>query len=238
MTLIAIFIVLIFVASLISAWVERSILTMPIVFTTAGMLTAITLSEIHVREDGRSVLLALAEVGLVLLLFTDASRTELQILKNILRTACATTECGTAIDNSSRLVDRVGHFSPALILGGWHTGRHPCADRCRFGSNHRQQPPCADEDPPGFERRSWTQRRYIRPVPIVLYRDCRRQFGDGTPAIDAFRCGTTGLRDADRHQRRACRRGAIRLSKASTIDRAKLATTGCARVAASLGIGI
>jgi sodium/hydrogen antiporter len=83
MTLIAIFIVLIFVVSLVSARLERSIFTTPFVFTAAGMLAAFAVSELQMREDSLDVFLKLAEVGLVLLLFTDASRTDLQVLKNI-----------------------------------------------------------------------------------------------------------------------------------------------------------
>jgi len=83
MTLIAIFIGLIFLHSLVSARLERTVLTAPIVFTTAGMLALLFVDQLPNRESSQAVFLHLAEVGLVLLLFTDASRTDLRVLKNI-----------------------------------------------------------------------------------------------------------------------------------------------------------
>jgi NhaP-type Na+/H+ or K+/H+ antiporter len=83
MNLLAIFIVLIFLYSLISTRLERSIVTAPMLFTAAGMLTLLFLPELWERKSNLEVFLQLAEVGLVLLLFTDASRTDLQVLHNI-----------------------------------------------------------------------------------------------------------------------------------------------------------
>ena len=83
MTLITIFLVLIFVVSIVSGRLERSIVTTPIVFTIAGMLAGFLLTELRMREDGREILLTVAEAGLVLLLFTDASRTDLKVLNGI-----------------------------------------------------------------------------------------------------------------------------------------------------------
>ena len=83
MSLIMIFAALILVYSLISGKLERSILTAPIIFTTAGLFVYFFLPELQAREDEQEVFLTLAEVGLVLLLFTDASRTKLKVLKNI-----------------------------------------------------------------------------------------------------------------------------------------------------------
>ncbi len=83
MLLIAIFITLIFVYSSFSKQLERTILTAPILFTAAGMMVFSFLPEIPTREQGAGVFLRVAEVGLVLLLFTDASRTELWVLRRI-----------------------------------------------------------------------------------------------------------------------------------------------------------
>ena len=83
MILIAIFITLIFVYSSFSKQLERTILTAPILFTAAGMVVFPFLPEIPTREQGAGVFLRVAEVGLVLLLFTDASRTELWVLRRI-----------------------------------------------------------------------------------------------------------------------------------------------------------
>jgi len=83
MTLIVIFVVLIFLHSLVSARLERTAVTSPIVFLVAGMLTFFATQEVPSIHGRREVFLVMAEVGLVLLLFTDASRTDLRVLKNI-----------------------------------------------------------------------------------------------------------------------------------------------------------
>jgi len=83
MTLLSIFLGLLFLYSLFSRRLERTLLTAPIVFTSAGML-------LFWSSQGRisaglnvSIFLHLAETGLVFLLFTDASRTDLKILRRI-----------------------------------------------------------------------------------------------------------------------------------------------------------
>ena len=83
MILITTFIVLVLLYILVSGRLEKSIITAPLVFTAAGILVSIFLFELQMREISLEVFLKMAEVGLVLLLFTDASQTELQILKNI-----------------------------------------------------------------------------------------------------------------------------------------------------------
>jgi len=83
MTLIITFIILILFYSLVSGRLERSIVTAPMVFTTTGLLVYLFLPELQTKKGDMEVFLTLAEVGLVLLLFTDASRTDLKVLKNI-----------------------------------------------------------------------------------------------------------------------------------------------------------
>ncbi len=83
MTLFAVFIALVFCYSLVSGRLERTPVTAPIVFTTAGMMVYLVTAELHFPAGGQEVFLRLAEVGLVLLLFTDASRTDLQVLRHI-----------------------------------------------------------------------------------------------------------------------------------------------------------
>lgn len=80
MIIIAVFVSLIFLYSLVSQRLERSVLTAPIVFTVAGMLVFPILGLPAWEHD---LFLRLAEVGLVLILFTDASRTDLQTLRSI-----------------------------------------------------------------------------------------------------------------------------------------------------------
>lgn len=83
MSLPAIFLVLVFLFSLVSRRIARTILTPPIIFTAAGMAVYLITAELGVQEQQQEVFQRLAEVGLVLLLFTDASRTDLHVLKNI-----------------------------------------------------------------------------------------------------------------------------------------------------------
>jgi sodium/hydrogen antiporter len=83
MTLIAIFIALVFLHSLVSARLERTVVTVPIVFTAAGMVVALILPELPKHKGSQELFLQVAELGLVLLLFTDSSRTDLRVLKNI-----------------------------------------------------------------------------------------------------------------------------------------------------------
>ena len=80
--LIILFIGLLFVFSLASGRLEKTVVTAPIVFTLAGMLAVPALESAGGRLDA-GAFLTLSEIGLVLLLFTDASRTDLGILRNI-----------------------------------------------------------------------------------------------------------------------------------------------------------
>jgi sodium/hydrogen antiporter len=79
----AIFVSLFFLYSLISQRVEQTILTAPIVFTVAGMLMFPASPAILGIGVNAGILSWLAEIGLVLLLFTDASRTGLNVLRTI-----------------------------------------------------------------------------------------------------------------------------------------------------------
>lgn len=83
MTLIAVFISLVFLYSLVSARLERTVLTAPIVFTTAGLVVHACSVRIPNGPEAMKIFLHLAEIGLVMLLFTDASRTNLQVLGRI-----------------------------------------------------------------------------------------------------------------------------------------------------------
>jgi NhaP-type Na+/H+ or K+/H+ antiporter len=82
-TLLAVFVALIFSYGLVSARLERTVLTAPILFTTAGMVVFLVFPALPERGKGIDVFLRLAEAGLVLLLFTDASRTDLKVLRSI-----------------------------------------------------------------------------------------------------------------------------------------------------------
>jgi len=83
MIYLAIFVVLLFVYALVSRRLEQTVLTAPIVFTIAGMLMYPVLPKLLEAGFNANVFLRLAEIGLVLLLFTDASRTDFKLLRSI-----------------------------------------------------------------------------------------------------------------------------------------------------------
>jgi len=81
MVLFAAFISLVFLYSLVSRRLERSVLTAPMLFTAAGaLLTALPEVRSELAIDQKSLLL-IAELGLVTTLFTDASRVSPRMLK-------------------------------------------------------------------------------------------------------------------------------------------------------------
>ncbi len=81
--LIAVFVALLFFYSLVSSRLDRTVMTAPMVFTAAGMAVYAGLGHVPSWEGDREFFLLITELGLVLLLFTDASRTDLGTLKNI-----------------------------------------------------------------------------------------------------------------------------------------------------------
>jgi NhaP-type Na+/H+ or K+/H+ antiporter len=83
MILFAVFVALIFFYSLVSARLDRTVVTAPMVFTAAGIGVFFMLPGLPSREGEREIFLRVAETGLVLLLFTDASRTDLTVLTSI-----------------------------------------------------------------------------------------------------------------------------------------------------------
>src|SRR5215472_14171190 len=78
-----VFFAALFVYSLASRRLERTVVTAPIVFTVAGMLMFPSLAGILKAGGTPNILLNVAEIGLVLLLFTDDSRTDLKVLHSV-----------------------------------------------------------------------------------------------------------------------------------------------------------
>jgi NhaP-type Na+/H+ or K+/H+ antiporter len=81
MIIIAAFILSVFVYSLISKRLERTVVTAPILFTAVGVLMSFSHEALNELALDRKGLLLLAELGLVMTLFTDASRVRLSMLK-------------------------------------------------------------------------------------------------------------------------------------------------------------
>lgn len=80
--LLLVFIGLLFGYSLVSGKLEKTVVTAPIIFTLAGIIVFPAMTS-ALGQVNPSMFLHLAETGLVLLLFTDASRTDLTLLHRI-----------------------------------------------------------------------------------------------------------------------------------------------------------
>ena len=83
MALVGGFVALVFLYSLVSRRLERTPLTAPVLFTAAGLLIPALLPELRSRQADPKLFLQIAEVGLVMLLFTDASRVDLRLLRGM-----------------------------------------------------------------------------------------------------------------------------------------------------------
>jgi NhaP-type Na+/H+ or K+/H+ antiporter len=82
MIIIVVFVVMVFLYSLVSRRLEHTVVTAPIVFTSAGILLILAMPGFHKPDMQRESLLKLAEMGLVMLLFTDATHISLKTLKS------------------------------------------------------------------------------------------------------------------------------------------------------------
>jgi NhaP-type Na+/H+ or K+/H+ antiporter len=76
------FVILLFAYSLVSAKLGKTMVTAPMVFTLAGIAAYLWIEPTGGKMDTGGFL-SLAEIGLVLLLFADASRTDLKVLRDI-----------------------------------------------------------------------------------------------------------------------------------------------------------
>lgn len=82
MALIAVFLVAVFLYSLVSRRLARTVATAPILFAAAGALTLLVPAASSELGLDRQTLLTVAELGLVMTLFTDASRIGLRTLRS------------------------------------------------------------------------------------------------------------------------------------------------------------
>ncbi len=82
MFIISVFVALTFFYSLVSRRLENTVFTAPILFTSVGILLVFSISGLHEIDMQREGLLKLAEMGLVMLLFTDATHINLKTLRS------------------------------------------------------------------------------------------------------------------------------------------------------------
>lgn len=83
MSLVPVFIALVFLYSLASRRLERTVVTAPMLFTGAGIVVVLCQPVLRHQRVDLHLFLQVAEIGLVLLLFTDASRSDLRVLRSI-----------------------------------------------------------------------------------------------------------------------------------------------------------
>lgn len=82
MILVAVFISVVFFYSLIAQRLERTVVTGPMMFTTAGVMVILLIPQLGEMEVDRKAFLWLAELGLVMTLFTDATTVNFRVLKD------------------------------------------------------------------------------------------------------------------------------------------------------------
>lgn len=80
MLLLSLFIGLVFAYGLVSGRLAQTPITAPMIFTLLGLVIAVMLPEEGMAGGGLDVFLSIAELGLALLLFSDASRTDVREL--------------------------------------------------------------------------------------------------------------------------------------------------------------
>lgn len=82
MIVISVFVLLVLLHSLLSRRLEQTVITAPILFTAAGVALVLLLPGMRDVQVQRESFLRLAEMGLVMLLFTDATHINLKTLQS------------------------------------------------------------------------------------------------------------------------------------------------------------
>ncbi len=84
MELLGFFVLLLFLYTLVARRLEEGVLTSPIIFTTAGLVLGFLLPELSTHAVEHEAALLVAEIALVLLLFTEASKVGLRGVEKFL----------------------------------------------------------------------------------------------------------------------------------------------------------
>jgi len=113
------FVLLVFAYSLVSARLKQTVFTAPILFTLGGMALVLLRPDLAELGIERHMLLTFAEIGLVMLLFTDATHINLKTLKSRERVALRLLSIGML------LTILLGAVAARLIFPGlslWEAG--------------------------------------------------------------------------------------------------------------------
>lgn len=119
MVLIAVFIALVFFYSLVARRLERTVITAPIIFTTVGVLIFSMPAWASALEVNRKEFLLIAEIGLVMTLFTEAADIDLHVLKGNRRLVMRLLSIGML------LTILLGAVGALVVVGGlslWEAG--------------------------------------------------------------------------------------------------------------------
>jgi NhaP-type Na+/H+ or K+/H+ antiporter len=119
MALAAVFIVVVFLYSLVSRRLERTVFTAPIIFTAVGLLIFLMPPWLSALEANRKALLLIAEIGLVMTLFTEAAHINLNLLKSNRNLVVRLLSTGMLL---TILLGAIGAF---VVVGGlslWEAG--------------------------------------------------------------------------------------------------------------------
>ena len=147
MIIISVFVLLVFLYSLVSRRLEQTVITAPIVFTTAGILLILAMPGLREMNLEKESFLTLAEVGLVMLLFTDATHVNLKTLRSKERLPLRLLSIGMLLTIILGAIGARIVFPDVVFMGSRHPCLHPCSDRCRTGAGHCTEPAGAVADP-------------------------------------------------------------------------------------------
>lgn len=111
MSIAAAFIVLVFSYSLISRKLASTLITAPILFTAAGALMLLFPEASRELSLDRKALLLIAEVGLVMTLFTDASHISRRALQDNHKLPARLLSVGDAVHHPARAVAAMACFT-------------------------------------------------------------------------------------------------------------------------------
>ena len=160
----------------ISRRIEGTWITAPMVFTAAGLVVGVeALDLVDPAATGLEVK-TLAEATLTVVLFSDASRIDLQALRSAARHSGAAARDRAAAHDRRRVRRRNRAPRRPRVARSSRARDHPRAHRCRArpGRRHVAAPPCPSPSEP--QRRERPQRRDLR---AALPHRARRRAGGG-----------------------------------------------------------
>jgi sodium/hydrogen antiporter len=115
----AIFVTVVFLYSLVSRRLEPTVITVPVIFTVVGFLVMLVPPWFNAFELDRKIFLFIAEIGLVLTLFTEASHVNLTMLRENGRLL------GRLLSAGMLLTIMLGMIGALVVVGGlslWEAG--------------------------------------------------------------------------------------------------------------------